>query len=93
MGVGIWCEMFVRDPVAYLYKNADPRGSLVANLSNASVRCLSNMKLDRMLQDRHEMSRAVREEASAQSHQWGYDVGSVYVRKVHFRDGAMIRQI
>jgi regulator of protease activity HflC (stomatin/prohibitin superfamily) len=93
MGVGIWCEMFVHDPVAYLYKNADPRGSLVANLSNASVRCLSNMKLDRMLQDRHEMSRAVREEASAQSQQWGYDVGSVYVRKVHFRDGAMIRQI
>ena len=63
------------------------------NLSNASVRCLSNMKLDRMLQDRHVMSRAVREEASAQSQQWGYDVGSVYVRKVHFRDAAMIRQI
>jgi regulator of protease activity HflC (stomatin/prohibitin superfamily) len=93
MGVGVWCEMFVRDPVAFLYKNADPRGSLIANLSNASVRCLSNMKLDRMLQDRHDMSRAVREEASAQSQQWGYDVGSVYVRKVHFRDAAMIRQI
>jgi regulator of protease activity HflC (stomatin/prohibitin superfamily) len=93
MGIGVWCEMFVHDPVAYLYKNADPRGSLVANLSNATVRCLSNMKLDKMLQDRHEMSRAVREEASAQSQQWGYDVGSVYVRKVHFRDVGMIAQI
>ena len=93
MGVGVWSEMFVHDPVAYLYKNADPRGSLLANVSNATVRCLSNMKLDRMLEERHEMSRVVREEVSAQSQQWGYDVGSVYVRKVHFRDAGMIAQI
>jgi regulator of protease activity HflC (stomatin/prohibitin superfamily) len=93
MGVGVWCEMFVHDPVAYLYKNADPRGSLLANVSNSTVRCLSNMKLDRMLEERHEMSRVVREEVSAQSQQWGYDVGSVYVRKVHFRDVGMIAQI
>jgi regulator of protease activity HflC (stomatin/prohibitin superfamily) len=93
MGIGVWCEMFVHDPVAYLYKNADPRGSLVANLSNATVRCLSNMKLERMLEDRHDMSRAVREEVSKQSHQWGFDVGSVYVRRVHFRDVGMIAQI
>ena len=93
MGIGVWCEMFVHDPVSYLYKNADPRGSLLANVSNATVRCLSNMKLDRMLEERHEMSRVVREEVSAQSQQWGYDVGSVYVRKVHFRDAGMIAQI
>jgi regulator of protease activity HflC (stomatin/prohibitin superfamily) len=93
MGIGVWCEMFVHDPVSYLYKNADPRGSLLANVSNATVRCLSNMKLDRMLEERHEMSRVVREEVSAQSQQWGYDVGSVYVRKVHFRDVGMIAQI
>jgi regulator of protease activity HflC (stomatin/prohibitin superfamily) len=93
MGIGVWCEMFVHDPVAYLYKNADPRGSLLANVSNATVRCLSNMKLDRMLEERHEMSRVVRDEVSAQSQQWGYDVGSVYVRKVHFRDMGMIAQI
>ncbi len=93
MGIGVWCEMFVNDPVAYLYKNADPRGSLLANVSNATVRCLSNMKLDRMLEERHEMSRVVRDEVSAQSQQWGYDVGSVYVRKVHFRDMGMIAQI
>ena len=30
-----------RDPVAYLFKNTDPRGSLRANVSNATVRCLS----------------------------------------------------
>jgi regulator of protease activity HflC (stomatin/prohibitin superfamily) len=93
MGIGVWGEMVVSDPVAYLFKNADPRGSLVANVSNATVRCLSNMKLERMLEGRHEMSRVVREEVSAQSQQWGYQVGSVYIRKVHFRDVGMIRQI
>ncbi len=36
-----------RDPVAYLFKNADPRGSLRANVSNATVRCLCNMPLAR----------------------------------------------
>jgi regulator of protease activity HflC (stomatin/prohibitin superfamily) len=93
MGVGIWYEMVISDPVAFLYKNADPTGSLRANVSNAAVRSLSNMKLDRMLVDRHEMSRTVREEASRHSQEWGYKVGSVYVRKVHFRDTGMIHQI
>jgi regulator of protease activity HflC (stomatin/prohibitin superfamily) len=93
MGIGVWCEMYVSDPVAYLYKNADPRGSLVASVSNATVRCLSNMKLERMLEERHPMSRVVREEVSGQSREWGYQVGSVYIRKVHFRDLGMIRQI
>jgi regulator of protease activity HflC (stomatin/prohibitin superfamily) len=93
MGVGIWYEMVISDPVAFLYKNADPTGSLRANVSNAAVRSLSNMKLDRMLVDRHEMSRTVREEASRHSQEWGYKVGSVYVRKVHFRDAGMIHQI
>jgi regulator of protease activity HflC (stomatin/prohibitin superfamily) len=93
MGIGVWGEMVVSDPVAYLFKNADPRGSLIANVSNATVRCLSNMKLERMLEGRHEMSRVVREEVSVQSEQWGYQVGSVYIRKVHFRDVGMIRQI
>jgi len=93
MGVGIWYEMVISDPVAFLYKNADPTGSLRANVSNAAVRNLSNMPLDRMLVDRHQMSRTVRDEASRQSQQWGYRVGSVYIRKVHFRDAGMIHQI
>jgi hypothetical protein len=54
---------------------------------------LSNMPLDDMLVTRHVMSRAVREEVSPKSEQWGYRLGSVYVRKVHFRDSGMIRQI
>jgi len=83
MGVGIWYEMAICDPVAYLYKNADPTGSLRANVSHAAVRGLSNMKLDRMLIDRHEMSGTVREEATRHSRGWGYQVGSVYIRKVH----------
>ena len=64
MGIGIWYEMFVSDPVSYLFKNNDPRGSLRANVSNATVRSLSNMKLATLLENRHAMSRAVREEAT-----------------------------
>ncbi len=93
MGIGIWYEMYISDPKRFLFENADPRGSLAANVSNAAVRCLSNMKLSAMLETRHEMSRTVRAEVSPQSHEWGYKLGSVYVRKVHFRDAAMIRQI
>ncbi|MCA9974472.1 MAG: SPFH/Band 7/PHB domain protein [Anaerolineales bacterium] len=93
MGIGIWYEMHVSDPVAYLFKNTDPRGSLAANVSNATVRTLSNMPLDDMLETRHVMSRAVRAEVSPKSEEWGYKLGSVYIRKVHFRDAGMIRQI
>ena len=45
MGIGVWYEMWISDPVAFLFKNANPRGSLRANVSNATVRNLSNMKL------------------------------------------------
>lgn len=93
MGIGIWYEMYVSDTVAYLFENTDPRGSLRANVSNSAVRCLSNMQLEAMLTSRHEMSRAVRAEVSPMSHKWGYKLGSVYVRKVHFRDVEMIQQI
>lgn len=93
MGIGVWYEMYVSDPVAFLFKNTDPRGSLRANLSNAAVRCLSNMKLADMLETRHQMSATVRAEVSEKSHEWGYRLGSVYIRKVHFRDAGMIRQI
>lgn len=93
MGIGIWYEMYISDPLKYLFENADPRGSLAANVSNATVRCLSNMKLADMLENRHGMSRTVRAEVSPMSHAYGYQLGSVYIRKVHFRDAGMIRQI
>ena len=93
MGIGIWYEMWISDPIAYLFKNTDPRGSLRANVSNATVRCLSNMPLAEMLETRHTMSQTVRAEVSGQSRAWGYQLGSVYIRKVHFRDAGMIRQI
>ena len=93
MGIGVWYEMYVSDPVAYLFRNADPRGSLRANVSSAAVRALSNMPLAAMLENRHPMSHAVREEVTPRSHEWGYRLGSVYIRKVHFRDLGMIRQI
>jgi regulator of protease activity HflC (stomatin/prohibitin superfamily) len=93
MGIGVWYEMFISDPVAYLFKNTDPRGSLSANVRNATVRTLSNMRLDDMLETRHVMSRSVRAEVSPKSHEWGYKLGSVYIRKVHFRDVEMIHQI
>src|SRR5579864_343762 len=93
MGIGVWYEMFIIDPVAHVFKNADPRGSLAANVGNSTVRCLSNLKLADMLQNRHAMSQTVRAEVSPQSEEWGYSLGSAYVRKVHFRDAEMIKQI
>ncbi len=93
MGIGMWYEMYISDPEAFLFKNADPRGSLAANVSNATVRCLSNMKLAAMMENRHTMSQTVRAEVSQKSQEWGYKVGSIYIRKVHFRDADMIRQI
>lgn len=93
MGIGVWYEMAISDPVAYLFKNADPQGSLAANVSNAVVRTLSNMPLSELLENRHAMSQAVRAEVSPKSMEWGYRLGSVYIRKVHFRDREMIRQI
>ncbi|HXF09376.1 MAG TPA: SPFH domain-containing protein [Desulfuromonadaceae bacterium] len=93
MGIGIWYEMSISDPISYLFKNADPRGSLAANVSNSTVRCLSNLPLDRMLENRHSMSQTVRDEVSPKSNEWGYQLGSVYIRKVHFRDAGMIAQI
>ncbi|HEX3047232.1 MAG TPA: SPFH domain-containing protein [Bacillota bacterium] len=93
MGIGIWYEMYISDPLAFIFRNTDPRGSLSANVGNSTVRCLSNMPLERMMIDRHAMSQAVRAEVSPKSHEWGYRLGSSYVRKVHFRDAEMIRQI
>jgi regulator of protease activity HflC (stomatin/prohibitin superfamily) len=93
MGIGVWYEMGISDPIAYLFKNADPQGSLAANVSNAVVRTLSNMPLAEMLENRHGMSQSVRAEVSPKSNEWGYRLGSIYVRKVHFRDVGMIRQI
>lgn len=93
MGIGVWCEMVVSNPVDYLYKNTDPLGSLRANISNATVRCLSNMKLSDMLENRHSMSSLVRQEVTVKSEEWGYQVGSIYIRKVHFRDRGMTSQI
>jgi regulator of protease activity HflC (stomatin/prohibitin superfamily) len=93
IGIGVWYEMAISDPVAYLFKNADPRGSLAANVGNSTVRCLSNLKLADMMENRHPMSQTVRAEVSPQSQEWGYSLGSVYIRKVHFRDAEMIKQI
>ena len=93
MGIGIWYEMFISNPVDYLFKNTDPRGSLSANVSSSAVRTLSNMPLGKMLETRHTMSRAVRSDVTPKSHAWGYKLGSVYIRKVHFRDRVMIHQI
>ncbi len=93
MGIGVWYEMRVSDPVKYLFENTDPEGSLRANVTNTTVRSLSNLPLDDMMRDRHHMSREVRAEVTPKSESWGYALGSVYIRKVHFRDHEMIHQI
>ena len=93
MGVGIWYERFVTDPEAYLFRNSDPEGSLAANVATAVVKQLSNLKLDVLLEDRDALSRKVREEVSPTSEEWGFTLGSTYIRKVAFRDIGMIREI
>ena len=93
MGVGIWFEMFVNDPKAYLFRNADPLGSLKANVATAIVKQLSNLRLEVLLENRDVLSRKVREEVSPTSSQWGFTLGSTYIRKVAFRDHGMIAEI
>lgn len=93
MGIGVWYETLISDPVAHIFKNANPRESLSVSVKNAAIKSLSNLPLSEMLINRHHMSKVVREEVSADSVEWGYQVGSVYIRKVHFRDANMTRQI
>lgn len=93
MGIGVWYEMFITDPVAHIFRNADPKGSLSAQVRNATIKRLSSLPMNEMLTNRHAMSRTVRAEVSPESNEWGYKLGSVYIRKVHFRDTSMIRQI
>ena len=85
--------MRITDSVAYVLKTADPRGSLRTDVSTAAVRCLSNSKLAEVLGSRHGLSQSVRAEVSGRSRDWGSKTGSVYIRKVHFRDSEMIKQI
>ncbi len=93
MGVGIWFEMFVNNPKAFLFQNSDPIGSLKANVATAVVKQLSNLRLEILLENRDALSRKVREEVSPTSSQWGFNLGSTYIRKVAFRDKGMIAEI
>jgi len=93
MGVGVWYETYIHNPISYLFKNSDPRGSLSANVSNATVRCLSNLPLSKLLENRHTLSQTLRSEVTQKSQDWGFKLGSVYIRKVHFRDENMIHEI
>lgn len=93
MGVGIWYEMQVQDPVAYLFTNANPEGSLQANVTSSTISTLSNLQMEKMLEDRHSLSRTVRQAVSPLSEKWGYQLGSVYIRKVAFTDRHMVENI
>ncbi|MGJ8638090.1 MAG: SPFH domain-containing protein [Opitutaceae bacterium] len=93
MGVGIWYECYVSNPTAYLFENSDPVRSMSANVATAVIKQLSNLKLDVLLEDRDSLSRIVRSEVSPTSQQWGFTLGSTYIRKVGFRDAGMIKEI
>jgi regulator of protease activity HflC (stomatin/prohibitin superfamily) len=54
---------------------------------------LSNLPLSNMLENHHSTGQAVCSEVSPKSEEWGYKLGSVYIRKVHFRDTGMSKQI
>ena len=93
MGVGIWYEMRVSNPEAFLFRNANPDGSLQANVASSTISTLSNLEMDKMLEDRHQLSREVRATVSPLSEKWGYQLGSVYIRKVAFTDRQMVDNI
>ena len=93
MGVGVWYEMKVTNPVDFLYVNANPDGSLEANVASSTISTLSNLEMETMLEDRHSLSRTVRESVTPLSEKWGYELGSVYIRKVGFTDLGMVRNI
>ncbi|TWU03672.1 SPFH domain-containing protein [Neorhodopirellula pilleata] len=93
MGVGIWYEMQVQEPIAYLFTNANPDGSLQANVTSSTISTLSNLEMEKMLEDRHSLSRTVRKAVSPLSEKWGYRLGSVYIRKVEFTDQQMVDNI
>lgn len=93
MGVGIWYEMQVNAPVAYLFTNTNPEGSLQANVASSAISTLSNLEMETMLEDRHSLSRTVRGAVSPLSEKWGYQLGSVYIRKVAFTDRQMVDNI
>ena len=93
MGVGIWYEMQVKNPVSFLFINANPDGSLQANVTSSTISTLSNLEMEKMLEDRHSLSRTVRQTVSPLSEKWGYQLGSVYIRKVEFTDVHMVQNI
>lgn len=93
MGVGIWYEMQVTDPEAYLFRNTDPEGSLRANVASSTISTLSNLEMETMLESRHSLSRSVRGSVSPLSEKWGYTLGSAYIRKVEFTDRQMVDNI
>ena len=93
MGVGIWYEMQVNNPVDYLFINSNPEGSLQANVASSTISTLSNLEMEKMLEDRHSLSRTVRSTVTPLSEKWGYRLGSVYIRKVAFTDKQMVRNI
>ena len=93
MGVGIWYEMQVNNPVDYLFINSNPEGSLQANVASSTISTLSNLEMEKMLEDRHSLSRTVRRTVTPLSEKWGYRLGSVYIRKVAFTDVQMVRNI
>jgi CRP-like cAMP-binding protein len=49
--------------------------------------------MEKMLEDRHSLSRTVRGTVSPLSEKWGYRLGSVYIRKVAFTDHQMVNDI
>ena len=93
MGVGIWYEMQVTNPVDYLFVNSNPEGSLQANVASSTISTLSNLEMEKMLENRHSLSRTVRQAVSPLSEKWGYRLGSVYIRKVAFTDHQMVKNI
>jgi len=83
-----WYEMFhLRSDGLYLPQRRSARLAALQR-QQRGVRCLSNMKLAAMLENRHDMSRTVAPKSRRIDRVGFYNVGPVYIRRVHFRDEA-----
>jgi len=77
MGIGIWYEMWISDPLVPVQEHRSAR--LAARQRQQLHGPLPEQHaVAEMLQTRHNMSQTVRAEVTGKSTEWGYQLGSVY---------------
>jgi hypothetical protein len=84
MGIGVWYEMRVSNPVAFLFENMDPAGSLQANVASATV--AASAICPRTHADQPARNEPAGARRSRRGPRAGVSTGLDLHPKVHFRD-------